>query len=326
MKLVQTYLKDKNLKNLQFTKGSTFSLVIAYILLCAIFSILSPYFLTFKNIQNLGLYAAIIGIMAAGLTVPMLVGCLDLSQYATAALSGVLSTILVMNNNWPAGFVLVVVFLTGIIIGFMNGFIVAVLKINPMIATMATMLIIRSFCYITTKGATLLFQHKFLNSLGTGYTLLLPNSLWFMIFIFLILGYILKYTVFGRNVYAVGANAKASHLAGINIKKVQIISYIISGIAASFAGLLQTTQVGAAVPSSGSGSEMEVISAVILGGLSLAGGEGDLKGTLLGTLFIITVTNGLTLLSVQSYYQMLVRGLILLLAVYIDILRRSRKA
>jgi ribose transport system permease protein len=146
-----------------------------------------------------------------------------------------------------------------------------------------------------------------------------------MLALFLALEFVLRKTRFGRNTYAVGANMKSSYLAGIATKRIQVYGYVISAVCAAYAGVLMTAQVGAIVPASGTGQEMEVIAAIVLGGLSLNGGEGKLVGTLLGTLIITVISNGLTLLSVQSYYQMLAKGLILIIAVYVDSVRKSVK-
>ena len=137
------------------------------------------------------------------------------------------------------------------------------------------------------------------------------------------LSFVLKKTRFGRNTYAVGANKSASYLAGIPLIRTQMAGYIISAICAAYAGIIMTAQVGAIVPATGVGSEMDIVAAVVLGGLSLDGGEGKLVGTLMGALVMTIISNGLTLLSIQSYYQMLAKGLILLIAVYIDCVRKG---
>ena len=302
------------------------SIVIALVAELIIFGSLSKYFFTINNFKNVMLYVAYTGMMAAGATIPMLMGNLDISQWATATLSGVVATILIMNYGWPSWVVIFVVIRVGVIVGLFNGFIVSVLKFVPMIATMSSMLVIRSVCYILTESKTLLFQDKMFNQLGTGFKLGMPNSMWLMLAVFLVLSFVLRRTRFGHNAYAVGANKGASFLAGIPIVRIQIIGYIISAACAAFAGIIMTAQVGAIVPATGVGQEMEVIAAIVLGGLSLDGGEGKLSGTFLGAIVMTLISNGLTLLSVQSYYQMFAKGIILLVAVYIDSLRKNLTA
>lgn len=299
------------------------SIVIALIVQLIIFSMLSPYFFTINNFKNIMLYMAYTGMMAAGATIPMLMGNLDISQWATATLSGVVATLLIMNYGWPSWVVIFVIILVGVVVGLFNGFIVSVLHFVPMIATMSSMLVIRSICYILTQSKTLLFQDAMFNRLGTGFSLGMPNSMWLMLAVFLVLAFVLRRTRFGRNTYAVGANKSASRLAGIQNVKIQIIGYVISAITAAFAGIIMTAQVGAIVPATGVGQEMEIIAAIVLGGLCLDGGEGNLLGTFLGAVVITLISNGLTLLSVQSYYQMFAKGMILLIAVYIDSVRKN---
>jgi ribose transport system permease protein len=305
--------------------GSTFSIMLAFIAISVVFAILSPHYLTFQNFKNMGLYASFTGIMAAGLTVAMLLGGLDLSQHAIAALTTILTTIFVFNMQMPLGLAIPLVFIIGIICGLLNGFIVARLNINPIIATMGSQYIIRGICYILTEGRTITFKNEFLNTLGRGYILGVPNSVWIMAIVFVVISFVLNKTRYGRSVYAVGANPKASYLSGISTINTKIVAYAISAFCASIAGLIIVAQVGAAVPSSGVGSEMEIIAAVILGGLALTGGKGKLMGTFFGLMVIVSITNGLTLLSVQSYYQIFVRGFIILVAVYIDSLRTVRE-
>jgi ribose transport system permease protein len=261
--------------------------------------------------------------MSIGATITMLHGNFDISQFSTATFSGVVATVLIMNGGWNSATIIFIILGIGLVVGLLNGFIVTKMGITPLIATMATSLIIRSLCYIFTEGRTVLFNDKMFNHLGAGFTMGIPNSMWFMVMAFVTIQFILTKTRYGRNTYAVGANKTASFLAGISVSGTQIIGYIISAISAAYAGILMTAQVGAIVPSSGVGQEMEIIAAVVLGGLSLSGGEGKLIGTVLGTLILAIITNGLTLLSVQSYYQMLAKGLILIIAVYVDTMRKS---
>lgn len=303
----------------------TLSIVIAYVGICVVFSILSPHFMTFQNFKNIGLYASIIGVMAAGLTVPMLLGCLDLSQYSVATASSIVVTILAANMGWPIHWAVILAILLGAVCGLLNGIIVAHLNITSMIATMSTMYIFRAVCYIVTDGKSLVFSMPEFNGLARGEILFIPVSVWILVAVFVILGFVLNKTAYGRSVYAVGSNARASYLSGMNIPKIQITAFVISGACAAVAGIILLAQTGACVPSAGTGQEMEIIAAVVLGGLSLMGGKGKITGTVLGLLIMVTITNGLTLLSVQSYYQMLVRGMVIILAVYVDSGRQKKE-
>jgi len=182
-------------------------------------------------------------------------------------------------------------------------------------------MIFRSFCYIITSSKSLTINQPAMNYLGRGYLLGVPASVWVLIAAFIIFAFVVKYTSLGCSVYAVGANSNASYLAGINIRKIRIGGLMVSSTTAAIGGILAACQVGAGIPSNGVGAEMEITTAVLLGGLSLAGGKGKLSGTFLGLVLLMMINNGLTLLSVQSYYQMLVRGVVLVLAVLVDSLR-----
>lgn len=303
-----------------FVKDYNFSLIIALIILIIVLSIMSPYFLTVKNFLNLGLAAAVIGIMAAGLTVSMLMGAFDLSQYATATLSAVVMASLI-GTGIPVVLLVIIGIGVGVLCGLLNGALVTVFKISPIIATLGTMNILRALCYIITSSQILAIDNEVFNFIGRGYFIGIPMSLWIMVVVFVLIGYMLKCTSLGRKVYAVGANPNASYLAGINIKRVRMAGLVISAAAAAVAGIVSAAQVSSAIPASGVGQEMDIVTAVLVGGLSLSGGKGKITGTLLGLLILMIINNGLTLLSVQSYYQLLVRGIVLVLAVLIDSVR-----
>lgn len=309
MQKLKPYMKDMN-----------FSLTVAIIIVGAILAFQSPFFLSIQNVLNMGLAGSVTGVMAAGLTISMVMGAFDLSQYAVATLSSVVCATLLMSGA-PIWLCLLAALAVGLACGAFNGVMVTVFKINPIITTLGTQMIFRALCYIITSSKSLSTDDPAMNYLGRGYLLGIPVSLWILVLVYLVLAFIVKYTSFGRSVYAVGANANASYLAGINIRRVRIGGLMVSSTCAAVAGILAACQVGASIPSNGVGAEMEITTAVLLGGLSLAGGKGKLSGTFLGLILLTVINNGLTLLSVQSYYQMLVRGVVLVLAVLIDSLR-----
>jgi len=315
-------VKSKSFKDrlLKLLTGQEASLIIALILMCIVFTILSPYFLSLKNIINIGIYASIMGVMAAGLTVAMILGGMDVSQYANLALVGALVA-LMARAGWPAGVVVLIALAISVACGAINGFAIAVLRISPIITTLATMLLFRGLAYMLTEGRTLMVTGNFYTVVGRGYFLGIPNTIWIMIIFNILIALLLKYTSFGRKVFAVGGNPQASFLSGINLRKVRFIASVVSGFAAGVAGVLTVGQVGAAVPNAGETALMDVITAVILGGISLSGGKGKISGTLIGVFILATLNNGLVLLSVQSFYQMMIRGVVILLAVYVDVVR-----
>lgn len=301
--------------------GTTISLIIVYIIICIIFSFLSEYFLTVKNFLNIGTYASITGVMAAGVTVAMLLGHIDMSQYATLTIA-TMTVALMLQKNMPVGLTVAAAAAVGILCGAVNGSLISIFKIPGIIVTMGTMQVFRGIAYLTTNGNTVMIQNTSFGYIGKGYLFGgIPFSILLMLVVFGIISYILKYTNFGRKIFAVGGNEQVSYLSGINIGAVKFWGMIISGICAAIAGLITCSQVGAAIPSTGTGSEMEVLSAVILGGVSLSGGKGKISGTVIGVLILATIQNGMTLLSLQSFYQMIINGTVLILAVMLDVIK-----
>jgi len=300
--------------------GNTLSLAIALVILSIVWGSLSPYFFTLQNIMNVLMFASILAIRASGLTIAMIMGGLDISQNSIGAVTALLVA-LAANAGLPWWIGLILVIVLGLVMGVINSTLVTVFKIAPIITTLGTMQIFRGVAWLIKDATVMVREPVFLN-LGRGRLFgIIPYIALIAIVILLITYYILKYTSFGRKVYMVGGNEQASFLSGINSNRVKFLAFVISGLTAGIAGFLLSCQVGAALPQSGAGTEMSTISAVILGGISLAGGKGKIVGTILGVLILQVINNGLTLLSVNAYFQMVVSGGVLLLAVMIDIIR-----
>jgi ribose transport system permease protein len=312
--------EQKSLQAYLLSINTQTTLVVAVVLMGAVFTFLSPVFLSVKNFLNVGIACSILGVMATGLTIAMLLGGLDISQCAIAAFSGLITAVL-LKKNLPIMMIIPIVFLVGIVFGSVNAFIITRMRINPIITTLGTSLVFRAAAFIMTEGKYLPVDNSILNTIGRGYFLGIPISIWIMALIYAAFYYMLKYTVFGRKIFAVGGNPTASFLSGININQIRWGAFVISGVMAAIGGLLLSSQVGAAMPTAMQGSELDVIVAVILGGISLAGGKGNILGTLLGIIILGILNNGLVLLSVQAFYQMLIRGIVLILAVYLDTIR-----
>jgi len=300
--------------------GNTLSLAIALFLLAAVWAFLSPYFLTLQNIMNILMFASILAIRASGLTVSMILGGMDISQNSVGAVTGLLCALVsVMGAPWWA--ILVMVVLLGLLMGVINATLVSVFKIAAIITTLGTMQIFRGAAWLI-KDATVMVTDPVILTLGRGRLFgIIPYVTIIAVVVLFLVYYLLNFTSFGRKVYMVGGNERASYLSGINVNRVKFASFVISGLTAGVAGFLLAGQVGAALPQSGAGTEMNTIAAVILGGISLSGGKGKLSGTILGILILQTINNGLTLLSVNAYWQMVVSGGVLLLAVMIDVVR-----
>ncbi len=299
------------------------STVIMLIILCAIFGLNSQYFFVTRNIMNIGAYASIMGTMAAGLTVAMLLGGLDVSQYSLAAMAGMVMGLLI-ENGVPVGFTLLITLLIGVGGGCINAFIITIMKVNPIIATMGTQFVFRGAAFLLTDGRYIRIDNPVYYFIGNGKVFGIPFCLIIMIFTYIVIWYLLKYTIYGRQVYAVGGNIQVAKLAGINANWVKFISHIIAGVTAVMGGIITVCQTSAAMPNHGNGNDMDGIAAVILGGIGLAGGKGKVGGTLIGILVLAVLVNGMTLLNVQSYWQQVVKGLVLIFAVFIDALRSEK--
>lgn len=300
--------------------GEIVSILIALIILCAFFSLTSPYFLTIKNILNFTMNTSILGIMAAGLFIAMVIGEIDVSQYSILALSTAIMVIFI-RRGMNSGLAIVIAIVVALVCGMINGFSVAFLRINPIITTLGTMMIYRGIAFKITEAKALGVTGVFFSAVGSGRILGIPISVYIMLGIYLLVHIMLTYTAHGKRVYAVGGNPEASFISGIDVRMVRFWGLVVSGAAAGLAGLIFVSQVGATVPTAGQGGLMDVITAVILGGISLSGGKGKVAGTLIGVLILAILSNGMVLLSVQSYYQAIVKGGVILMAVFVDSVR-----
>jgi ribose transport system permease protein len=295
------------------------SLLGTYTVLVVTLSILSPYFLSVNNFLNILLSVAIIGIISIGMTLLLISGGLDLSVGGVVALVGV--TIAYTQTTLGIGGAVLMGLLVGLLFGLINGLAVTWVGINPLITTLGTMSVSRGLAFVFSGGLTQPVLDESFGFWGREFIFGIPVPVVIFAIVFT-LGYmVLRYTILGRAIYAIGGNPKASRLAGIHVTRVQMLVYVLCAGGAAVGGVLLTSQLAAAAPLAATGIELSVIAAVILGGTSLSGGTGTLLGTLLGVLIMGTLNNGLTLLSVNAYYQEIARGLVLLLAVAIDQLR-----
>jgi ribose transport system permease protein len=298
------------------------SVVIALVGLGVIWTFMTPYFLTIANLKNLSLYIAANGVMAAGLTIAMITGSIDLSQIALMALCGMIVGISTQNGIGGLPLVLIAI-IPGIIGGIVNAVSVCILGINPFIATLGGQLLFRSLAFISTDGVYISVQDHLIRSIARDEFLGLPIMLWILVIIYAIFWFILKYTQFGRNVYSTGGNSVAAYLSGINIKKIRFIAFMFAGGCSGLASLLYIAQGRVALNNAGTGAEMDIMAGVILGGISFAGGSCSVINSLLGITLLGVIANGMSLLGITPYFQMLIKGMVLLIAVFLDTLRRK---
>ncbi|WP_096634944.1 ABC transporter permease subunit [Clostridium cochlearium] len=300
-----------------------FKSLFGLILLCVIISILTPRFLNVSNIMNVFTQVSVNAILAIGMSFVILTGGIDLSVGSTLAISGAISASIIRATN-SIFLSIIVALIIGAIIGLMNGVVVAKGKIQAFIVTLATMTIFRGVTMVYTNGTPISgLSDKFMligNKKILGY---IPVPAIITIVVLIIAWYILSQTRYGRYVYALGGNEDSARLSGINTDKIKTLVYVICGITAALSGVITTSRVGSASPNAGLGFELDAIAAVVLGGTSLAGGEGTVVVTIIGAMIIGVLNNGLNLAGVSAYYQSIVKGLVILLAVLID--KKSKK-
>ena len=295
-------------------------LLAAWIAIVIVFSALSPYFLTARNFMNIGLAITVHGITAVGATIVLISGGIDLTVGSVIGLA-VIAVGAMLTVGAPLGIAVVGTLLVGALAGLINGILIVRARINPLIATLGMMSIIRGFAFVYSGGISHAIVSEEFGFLGRGRVVGIPLPILVMLLLYLIVWAIMKYTDFGHYVYSIGDNALTCRLAGVNVNKWRYIVYIVGAVSAALAGLFLASLMQAALPQAGTGYELNVIAAVILGGTSLSGGIGNLLGTLLGVVIMGTLDNGFTLLNVPAFYQMIAKGAVLILAVFIDQLR-----
>ncbi|QBO37044.1 ribose ABC transporter permease [Periweissella cryptocerci] len=300
--------------------------VLALVFLVLIVTVMNPSFLEFNNILNLLRQVSINALIAFGMTFVILTAGIDLSVGSILAFTGAITAQMIVGGMPPAIALLIGVLLGGVL-GAINGLIITVGGAAPFIATLATMTIFRGATYVFTNGnpitGSAMTNSFFFQVIGRGYFLGIPFPIVIMIVAFALLYLLLHKMSFGRKTYALGGNEKAAFVSGIKTKKVTILIYTISGIMAAVAGTILTSRLNSAQPDAGMSYEMDAIAAVVLGGTSLAGGKGRIFGTLIGALIIGTLNNGMNLLGISSFYQQIVKGIVIIIAVLID--RRKSK-
>lgn len=299
-----------------------YGMYIAFVILVVALAIASPAFLTFTNIINILRQISVIGIIAIGMTFVIATGGIDLSVGAIVALVGVISTSLVVEGS---GTPLIVSVLAGVGVGLLcgmfSGLFIAKLGVPEFIATLATMTIARGLCYVYTDGRPITGFREDYKVIGGGSVGIVPIPVLIFLIIIVIGIIMLNFSKFGRQVLAVGGNEKAAIVSGINAARIKFICYALSGVASAIAGIVLSSRTQTGQPAAGNGNELDAITAVVIGGASLSGGSGSIIGTVVGMLIIGVMTNGLDLLNVSSYYQQVIKGIIILIAVLSDRLK-----
>jgi len=299
-------------------------MLIVFIVLFTGLSIFVPNFFSVVNMKGLALSVSMVGMASCTMLFCLASGHFDLSVEAIVAAAGVLAAV-VMNATGSIAAGILAGLGGGALVGVLNGIVIAKFRINALITTLATMQIVRGLGYIISGGQAVGIQNSAFYALGSAAFLGLPVPVWVTVVCFIVFGFILNSTVFGRNTLAIGGNEEASRLAGINVDNTKIIIFAAQGIMAAFAGIILSSRMTSGQPMTSQGFALEVMSACVLGGVSLTGGIGTMTGVIVGVLIMGTVQNAMNLMNIPSFYQYVVRGLILLGAVLFDRLKQGNR-
>jgi len=303
--------------------GKELGALTGLILLGVIMTFASPYFLSVTNIMNILRQSSLIAIAAAGMTFVIITGGIDLSVGSILSLSSCLTAGMMVSLGWNVWLAVFIGLIVGIILGIVNGVLITRVPLPPFISTLGMMGVARGLSFVYTDGAPIYGLPESFKYLGAGMIGPLPFPVVLMAIIYLISYFLLNKTKVGRYAYAIGGNEEAAILSGINTKRYKTIVYALTGLFASISGMILAGRLDAATSVAGDGFELDVIAAVVIGGTSLSGGRGKIIGSLIGALIMGVVRNGLNLLLVSSHWQRVILGLIILLAVIVDVIRKQ---
>jgi ribose transport system permease protein len=309
------------LRRLLLDNGALTALIVLVIALSA----LSGDFLTTDNLLNVGVQAAVTAVLAFGVTFVIVSAGIDLSVGSVAALSATVLAWSATSHGVPVVLAVVLSVVTGIVAGLVNGFLIAYGKLPPFIATLAMLSVARGLALVISEGSPIPFPDS-VSHLGDTLGGWLPVPVLVMIVMGLIAAFVLGRTYIGRSMYAIGGNEEAARLSGLRVKKQKLAIYAFSGLFAAVAGIVLASRLSSAQPQAADGYELDAIAAVVIGGASLAGGTGKASGTLIGALILAVLRNGLNLLNVSAFWQQVVIGVVIALAVLLDTLRRKAGA
>jgi ribose/xylose/arabinose/galactoside ABC-type transport system permease subunit len=303
---------------------SEYALVAVTVVVAIVFAVVAPGFFSVQNLVNIALSIAVTGILAVGMTAVMVTGGIDLSVGSVVALSGVAAAIGAAHGESPLLIGGLLALGVGVLTGTINGALVAYLRVPAFVATLAMLTGARGVAFLVSGGQSHGNLPDSFGWLGRTLVLGVPTPVLLMALVMAIGAFVLRRTVFGRHVYAIGGNAEAAWLAGINTRKAIWMVYLLNGLLAGLGGLTLASRLGAGVPNAGVQYELDVIAACVVGGTSLTGGRGTILGTLCGTVFIGVLTNGLNLANVDPYVQKIALGVVIVIAVVGDQLGKRR--
>lgn len=312
----------------KYSSIARFQSLIALFIMCLALALLAENFMTADNFWNVMRQISVNVCISVGMTLVILTAGIDLSVGSILALSGAIAAGLLKHGmSFPSanlfiGFtvfgIVIVGMLTGGALGFVNGYAITKFKVPPFVATLAMLTMARGFTMLWTKGHPITGLGDSFGFIGTGWFLGIPMPVWVSGMVVLFAVILTNKTRFGRYIYAIGGNENTARLSGINVKKIKILVYSLAGVLAGIGGLLVTARLDSAQPNAGMSYELDAIAAVVIGGTSLSGGKGTILGTVLGAMIIGVLNNGLVLLNVSPFWQQVIKGMVILLAVIID--------
>lgn len=303
-------------------------IIVAFLVLCVFLSVFpktSGSFFARQNIFNVLRQISTNLFLACGMTMVIILGGIDLSVGSIIALSGCISAGCVARYNLPLPIALLMGLLVGLLVGMFNGAVISKTTIPAFIVTLATMNIAKGLAYVYTGGSPVRVVTKEWQFLGAGYVGIFPTPVVILVIVLIITAIIMNKTKMGRHMYTVGGNQQAAEFSGIKVEKVKFFVHAFSGLMAGLAGIVLASRMYSGQPTAGDGAEMDAIAAVVVGGTSMAGGSGKIGGTIIGGLIIGVLNNGLNLLNVNSFWQYVVKGVVILLAVFLDYFRNKGK-
>lgn len=303
-------------------------IIVAFLVLCVFLSVFpktSGSFFTRQNIFNVLRQISTNLFLACGMTMVIILGGIDLSVGSIIALSGCISAGCVARYDLPLPIALLMGLLVGLLVGMFNGAVISKTTIPAFIVTLATMNIAKGLAYVYTGGSPVRVVTKEWQFLGAGYVGIFPTPVVILVIVLIITAIIMNKTKMGRHMYAVGGNQQAAEFSGIKVEKIKFFVHAFSGLMAGLAGIVLASRMYSGQPTAGDGAEMDAIAAVVVGGTSMAGGSGKIGGTIIGGLIIGVLNNGLNLLNVNSFWQYVVKGVVILLAVFLDYFRNKGK-
>ena len=315
-------------KNFEFRKSALYDylpLMIAFVLILLFFGVTTKHFFAVRNFLNILLYAANVGIVCCTMTLILVSGNIDLSIGSVIAFGGIVlgST---LQRGVPVGLAILATLAACTLTGVYNAIMITRIHVNAFITTLAGMQMFRGFAYLITGGKAINIGDAVIKQIGRGYLGPIPNAVIIMVLLVVLFAFISIYTTFGRRIYVIGGNQQVAYLSGIKVTNTMTGLFILNGLMCGITTLVYCSQLGAAMPQNATGFEFDVITAVVLGGTSMAGGKGTIVGSIIGALLIGTLNNGMVMMNVQSYWQDVIGGIVLVIAVIFDIIKNRKRA